>query len=62
MFSILHRQQQQDTVLHLELQIFPRTFEKIKTTVMGYSGAWGKLIHEKNLKLKISWPYPLNVP
>ncbi len=22
---------------------------------MGYSGAWGKLIHEKNLKSKISW-------
>jgi hypothetical protein len=27
---------------------------------MGYSGAWRKLIHEKNLKSKISWRTPLN--
>jgi hypothetical protein len=26
---------------------------------MGYSGAWGKLIHEKNLQSKISWHCPL---
>jgi hypothetical protein len=25
---------------------------------MGYSEAWGKWIHEKNLKFKISWHYP----
>jgi hypothetical protein len=25
---------------------------------MVYSGAWGKLIHEKNLKSKISWHCP----
>jgi hypothetical protein len=25
---------------------------------MGYSGAWGKLIHEKNLRSKISWHCP----
>jgi hypothetical protein len=25
----------------------------------GYSGAWGKLIHERNLKSKISWHCPL---
>ncbi len=27
---------------------------------MGYSGAGGKLIHEKNQKQKISWHYPFN--
>ncbi len=27
---------------------------------MGYSVAWGKLIHEKNLKSKISWHCPFN--
>jgi hypothetical protein len=25
---------------------------------MGYSGAWGKLLHEKNLKLKNLWHCP----
>jgi hypothetical protein len=28
---------------------------------MRYSGAWGKLIHEKNMKLKISWHCPFNM-
>jgi hypothetical protein len=28
---------------------------------MVYSGAWGKLIHEKNQKQKISWHCPFNV-
>ncbi len=28
---------------------------------MEYLGAWGKLIHEKNLKLKISCQTPFNV-
>ncbi len=28
---------------------------------MVYSGAWGKLIHEKNQKSKISWHCPFNV-
>ncbi len=27
---------------------------------MGYSGAGGKLIDEKNQKQKISWHYPFN--
>jgi hypothetical protein len=26
-----------------------------------YSGAWGKLIHEKNLKSKISWHCPFKL-
>jgi hypothetical protein len=28
--------------------------KKFKTVLMGYSGAWGKLIHRKNQKQKIS--------
>ena len=30
--------------------------------LMGYSGAWEKLIHEKNLKSKISWHCPFKLP
>jgi hypothetical protein len=40
-------------VVHLYLRIFPHIFEKIQTVRMGYSGAGGKLIHEKNQKQKI---------
>jgi hypothetical protein len=29
---------------------------------MGYSVAWGELIHEKNLKSKISWHCPFELP
>jgi hypothetical protein len=32
--------------------------KKFETAQMAYSGAWGKLIHEKNLKRKISWHCP----
>ncbi len=45
-------------VVHLELQISPRFSKKFETAWMGYAGAWGKLIHEKNLRSKISWHYP----
>jgi hypothetical protein len=41
-------------VANLELRISPRIFEKIRNGHDGYSGAWGKLIHEKNQKSKIS--------
>jgi hypothetical protein len=41
-------------VVHLKLRISPRIFEKIQKGPMGYSGAGRKLIHEKNLKSKIS--------
>ncbi len=34
--------------------------KKFKTVLMGYSGAGGKLIHEKNHKQKISWHCPFN--
>jgi hypothetical protein len=40
--------------VHLELQISPRIFEKTETALLVYSGAWGKLIHVKNQKSKIS--------
>jgi hypothetical protein len=41
------------------LRKFLKTFE---TALMVYSGAWGKLIHEKNLtSKKISWHCPFNV-
>jgi hypothetical protein len=38
-------------VVHLDLQIYLRN--KFKITPMLFSGAWGKMIHEKNLKQKI---------
>ncbi len=41
-------------VASLDLRISPRIFEKFKKVLMGYSGAGGKLIHEKNQKQKIS--------
>jgi hypothetical protein len=41
-------------VVHLDLRISPRIFEKIHMILMLFSGAWGKMIHEKNLKQKIS--------
>ena len=34
--------------------------KKFETALMVYSGAWGKLIHEKNQKQKISWHCPFN--
>jgi len=42
-------------VANFELQISPRIFEKIRKDPTGiYSRAWGKLIHKKNQKSKIS--------
>jgi hypothetical protein len=38
-------------VANLELRISPRIFEKIRNDP---NGAWGKLIHEKKPKSKIS--------
>jgi hypothetical protein len=37
-------------------------FRKFEMVLMVYSGAWGKLIHEKYLKSKISWRCPFNPP
>ncbi len=48
-------------LVHLELRISQRIFEeKFEMAFMVYSGTWGKLIHEKNLKLEISWHCPFN--
>ena len=41
------------------LREFSKNFE---TVLMGYSGAGGKLIHEKNQKQKISWHCPFKLP
>ncbi len=41
-------------VVHLDLRISPRIFEKFEMTFVLFSGACGKMIHEKNLKQKIS--------
>ncbi len=35
--------------------------KKFEMSVMVFSDAWGKLIHEKNQKLKISWHCPFNI-
>jgi hypothetical protein len=45
-----------------ELRIFLAFLNKFETALMGYSGAWGELIHEKNLKSKISWHCPFKLP
>jgi hypothetical protein len=34
--------------------------KKFETALMVYSGAWGKLINEKNQKQKIWWHCPFN--
>ncbi len=36
-------------------------FRKFKMILMLFSGAWGKVIHEKNLKQKISWHCPFKI-
>jgi hypothetical protein len=41
-------------VVHLDLRISSRIFKKFEMILMLLSGAWGKVIHEKNLKQKIS--------
>jgi hypothetical protein len=45
-------------VVNLDLRISTRISRKFETVLMVYSGAWGKLIHEKNQKQKISSHYP----
>ena len=56
-FLICHRcQRPRWSTLSCEyLREFSKKFE---TVLMGYSGAGGKLIHEKNQKRKISWHCP----
>jgi hypothetical protein len=56
-FSICHQCQphQWCTLSRKYLREFSK---KIEMAVMVYSGGWGKLIHEKNKKLNISWHCP----
>jgi hypothetical protein len=48
-------------VVHLDLQISPRIFEKIRNDPNVISEAWGKVIHEKNLSKKSRDTVPLNL-
>jgi hypothetical protein len=42
----------------LSCEYLPEFSKKFETALMVYLGAWGKLIHEKNQKQKISWHCP----
>jgi hypothetical protein len=44
-------------LINIHLRISPRS-KKFKMVLMGYSGARGTLIYEKNLMLKISCQTP----
>jgi hypothetical protein len=46
-------------VVHLELRKSQQLFEKFETAQMGYSGVWGKLIHEKTWNRKSRGNVPL---
>jgi hypothetical protein len=46
-------------VVHLDLRISLRIFEKIEMTLMLFSEPWGTMIHEKNPKQKIPCHCPL---
>ncbi len=73
-WQICHRYQQQKqnwwqnfppvsliSVLHLDLRISPQIFEKkFETVLLGYSGAGGKLIHEKTRCKKSRDTVPLS--
>ncbi len=49
-------------LVHLHLGTFPLIFEQIWNDPNFISRAWGKMIHEKNLKQKISWQCPFKGP
>jgi hypothetical protein len=50
-------------MVHIELRISPQIFYKnLKWALMGYSGAWGKLIREKTSSRKSFGTVPLNSP
>ncbi len=49
-------------VVHLHLRISLGIFKKFEMTLMLFSGAWGKMIHEKNLKQKARDTVPLIHP
>jgi hypothetical protein len=39
-------------LVHLNLRISPQIFKIMEMTLILFSGAWGKMIHEKKLKQK----------
>jgi hypothetical protein len=43
-----------DTDATLTCQYLRKFFKKVETTLLLFSGAWGKMIYEKNLKQKFS--------
>ncbi len=45
-------------VVHLDLRVSPWILKKFEMTLILFSGDWGDMIHEKNLKRKISWHCP----
>ncbi len=47
-------------VVHLDLRISPRILKKFETVLMDYSGAGGKLIHQKTRSKKSCDTVPLN--
>ncbi len=56
-FSICHRCQQHRTLSCENIREFPKKFE---TALMGYSGTWGKLIHEKIWSRKSWGPFKID--
>jgi hypothetical protein len=48
-------------LINIHSRISPRIFEKFEMVLMGYSGALGTLIYEKNLKAKISCQTPFQM-
>jgi hypothetical protein len=48
-------------LINIHLRISPRIFEKLEMVLMGYSGARGTLIYEKNLMSKISCQTPFKI-
>ncbi len=46
---------------HLKVSLKAKITYSMLTALMVYSGAWGKLIHEKNQKSKISWHCPFKL-
>ncbi len=59
-FSICHLCQQHRWCT-LRCEYLREMSKKFETALMMYSGAWGKQIHEKNQKSKISWHCPFKV-
>ncbi len=47
-------------VVHLDLLISPRIFKKVEWTLL-FSGAWGKMLHERNLRKNSRDTVSLNI-